>query len=83
MSKAILMGVAAIFCIAAAGPVMAATPDSGGTPKAEKSESGAAPAARGATKYCVIETATGSHIAKKTCRTRKEWQAQGFDPLDN
>ena len=82
MSKPILMGVVAAFCMAAASPVMAAAPDPGSAPKAEKPEAGAAPTARDTTKYCVVETPTGSHISKKTCRTRKEWLAQGVDPLD-
>ena len=82
MSKPILMGVVAAFCMAAAGPAMAATPNSGAAPKAEKAESGAAPEAKAATKYCIVDTVTGSHIQKKTCLTRKEWLAQGVDPLD-
>ena len=82
MSKPILMGVAAAFCMAAASPVMAATPDPNGAPKAEKPESGVASVGKAATKYCIVDTATGSHIPKKTCLTRKEWLAQGVDPLD-
>jgi len=82
MSKPILMGVVAAFCMATASPVMAATPDSGGTPKAEKQEAGAAPAAKDTTKYCLVDTLTGSHLRTKTCLTRKEWLAQGFDPLE-
>lgn len=81
MSKSILLGVAAAFCMAAASPIMAAAPDSGGTPKAEMSASGATSAATDKMKYCVVDTITGSHIPKKTCLTRKEWLAQGFDPL--
>jgi hypothetical protein len=82
MSKPILMGVVAAFYMAAASPVIAATPDSSGTPKAEKSEPAAASTARGVTKYCVVDTLTGSHLRTKTCLTRKEWLAQGFDPLE-
>ena len=81
MSKPVLLGVAAAFCMAAASPVMAATPDSGSTPKAESPEAGKAPAATDKTKYCVVDTLVGSHIPQKTCLTRKEWLAQGFDPL--
>ena len=81
MSKPILMGVVAAFCMAAASPVMAAAPDPGGTPKAEKPESGAS-AAGDTTKYCVVDTLTGSHVRTKVCHTRKEWLTQGFDPLD-
>jgi len=82
MSKPILMGVVAAFCMAAASPVMAAAPDPGGTPKAEKPEAGAASATGDTAKYCVVDTLTGSHVRTKVCHTRKEWLAQGFDPLD-
>jgi len=82
MSKAILLGVAAAFCMAAASPVVAATPDSG-TLKSDQPEPGATPtpAATDKTKYCIVDMPTGSHIRQKTCLTRKEWLAQGFDPL--
>jgi hypothetical protein len=35
-----------------------------------------------AKRYCVKETITGSRIPVKTCFTRDEWLAQGFDPLN-
>jgi hypothetical protein len=82
MSKPILMGVVAAFCMAATSPVMAAKPDPASAPKAENPESGTASVAGDTAKYCVLETPTGSHIAKKTCHTRKEWLSQGFDPLE-
>lgn len=82
MSKPILMGVVAAFCMAATSPVMAATPDPAGAPKAERAEAAATSAVGDATKYCVVDTPTGSHIAKKVCHTRKEWLNQGFDPLE-
>jgi hypothetical protein len=75
------MGVAAAFCMAGASPVIAAAPDPGSAPKAEAPASGTASAATSQTKYCVVDTPTGSHIQKKTCHTRKEWLDQGFDPL--
>ncbi|MEO6217562.1 MAG: hypothetical protein ABIO86_16155, partial [Sphingomonas sp.] len=77
MSKPIVMVIVAAFCMAAAGPVVAATPGSGGAPKAEKPESGTTSGGKAATKYCIVDTVTGSHIQKKTCLTRKEWLAQG------
>ena len=80
MSKFVLVSVAAAFCMAAASPALAATPDSS-APKAEQPEPGASPTATDKTKYCVVDTLTGSRISKKTCHTRKEWLAQGFDPL--
>ncbi|WP_326524733.1 hypothetical protein [Sphingomonas sp.] len=30
--------------------------------------------------YCVRTTISGSRMPQKVCRTRKAWQAQGFDP---
>jgi hypothetical protein len=33
-------------------------------------------------KYCVVETVTGSRIPLRTCKTRRQWMAQGFDPLN-
>ena len=33
------------------------------------------------TKYCVVQTFTGSMLARKVCRTRDDWIArEGFDP---
>lgn len=81
MSKVLLIGVAAAFCMAGASPIMAAAPDPGSAPKAETPQSDTQSAATSKTKYCVVDTLTGSHIAKKTCHTRQEWLDQGFDPL--
>ncbi|WP_394653042.1 hypothetical protein [uncultured Sphingomonas sp.] len=33
------------------------------------------------TLYCIRDTVTGSRIPRKSCKTRVEWMAQGFDPL--
>lgn len=33
------------------------------------------------TRYCIVETPTGSHLSRRECHTRKEWMDQGFDPL--
>ncbi|WP_294303435.1 hypothetical protein [uncultured Sphingomonas sp.] len=33
------------------------------------------------TLYCLVDTVTGSRIPRKSCKTRVEWMAQGFDPL--
>jgi len=81
MSKSVLLGVAAMVCIGAVSPAMAAAPDPAGAPKAAGSEVGTAPTATDKVRYCVVETLTGSHLRTKTCHTRKEWLAQGFDPL--
>lgn len=32
--------------------------------------------------YCVVETLTGSRLRTKDCRTREQWIATGFDPLE-
>ena len=33
-------------------------------------------------RYCVDVKMTGTRIAKRDCRTRADWMAQGFDPLN-
>ncbi len=38
-------------------------------------------AERAPTRYCVIDTITGSRIKRKTCQTRAEWMREGFDPI--
>ena len=38
--------------------------------------------AKAPTRYCVRDTITGSRIPQTACRTRAEWLARGFDPLD-
>ncbi len=30
-------------------------------------------------RYCIAETASGSHMTRKTCLTLDEWRAQGVD----
>jgi len=32
--------------------------------------------------YCIVDSATGSRIPLKVCKTRKDWMAEGFDPLN-
>lgn len=39
-------------------------------------------AAKSERKYCVSDTRPASHIAQRVCKTRTEWMAQGFDPLN-
>ncbi|WP_260598392.1 hypothetical protein [Sphingomonas endolithica] len=34
-----------------------------------------------ATRYCVEDLVTGSRLKHRTCQTRDEWLAEGFDPL--
>lgn len=33
-------------------------------------------------RYCVVDQLTGSRLPIKKCKTRKEWLAEGFDPLN-
>jgi hypothetical protein len=33
-------------------------------------------------RYCVDVTVTGTRIPRRTCHTRADWMAQGFDPLN-
>ena len=33
------------------------------------------------TRYCVVDTPTGSRLPHRVCQTREQWLAQGFDPL--
>lgn len=47
---------------------------------APATDTAAQPAAK-EQKYCVRDTTTGSRIPLKVCKTRKEWKAEGFDPL--
>lgn len=30
-------------------------------------------------KYCVVDTFTGSRLAKKVCKTQREWSEEGVD----
>ena len=34
-----------------------------------------------ATRYCTVNTPTGSILPVRTCHTRSEWLELGFDPL--
>jgi len=40
-----------------------------------------APAEPALQRYCTVEMPTGSHITRRTCKTRAQWIAEdGFDP---
>lgn len=56
-------------------------PSTSGGVTASQSSAGAAPSAPAARepRYCFIETPTGSHIERKTCKTAREWQRDGVD----
>jgi hypothetical protein len=76
MTKSLLLTVAGAM-LAAVTPIAATASDSTGAP----TTGAPAPApVEAKTKYCIIETPTGSHVRKKTCLTREEWLNRGFDP---
>jgi len=75
-----VFAIAALTTIAgsaqAAGPRPAAdtAPATSATPTATPSPQ---------TKYCIVDTVTGSRIPKKVCKTRDAWMREdGFDPLN-
>lgn len=56
-------------------------------PSAPRASAVAAPAQVGGTaagerRHCVKDTPTGTRIERKDCRTRTQWLAYGFDPLE-
>jgi len=71
---------AAAFATAATSPAIAAPDPSGKAAKAQDE----APKAPKEKRYCVVEPkVTGSHLSRKTCKTRDRWIAEnGFDPLE-
>ncbi|HEX8383171.1 MAG TPA: hypothetical protein VF592_07335 [Sphingomonas sp.] len=73
----------AAIIAAAAAPVANARPEpTRGSPPAAIPAQAESPAVRSKqVRYCVMGTMTSSRIARKTCRTRDEWLANGFDPL--
>jgi hypothetical protein len=83
MIKIFTTGVVAIAALAAiggsawaAGPMPAANAalQANVTPTAAPSPQ---------TKYCIVDTITGSRITKKVCKTRDAWMHEdGFDPLN-
>lgn len=52
------------------------------SPSAEAAAPATATSPNARQKYCIVQTSTGSRIPRKTCKTRSEWQKQGFDPLN-
>jgi|GEM_PF-1863612 hypothetical protein len=45
----------------------------------EVKESASTPAAKPDKKFCITADFTGSRMARKVCRTAKEWERQGVD----
>ena len=81
MSKIILSSIA-VAALAFAAPALAAPatgPDgmasNGTVPDAGKSKP------KRDQRYCVVYNITGSILPHKTCKTRQDWLAEGFDPL--
>ncbi len=73
---AIAASAAASLCIAAAASPAAARGISDPLTVAPKASSGSAVSAK---KICMkIEPVTGTRIARNECRTRAEWEADGF-----
>ncbi|MDF0489832.1 hypothetical protein PX554_16980 [Sphingomonas sp. H39-1-10] len=79
----------ALFAAAASTALLAtpsiATP--AGTPDGARIEANTAPIAaapaKRETRYCVVDTITGSIIPRKVCHTRKDWiDLTGRDPLE-
>ncbi|WP_242137676.1 hypothetical protein [Sphingomonas sp. TREG-RG-20F-R18-01] len=71
--------------VAAASPAVArdhAKPDGGAAaPTAVSSNASSQTAdASNPQRYCIVDTPTGSHIVYRTCKTRAQWLAEGFDP---
>jgi hypothetical protein len=83
MIKIFTTGVVAIAALTAIGesaraagpmPAVDAVPQANATPTAAPSPQ---------TKYCIVDTVTGSRITKKVCKTRDAWMHEdGFDPLN-
>jgi hypothetical protein len=83
MIKTLMTGFATIAALAMiAGSVQAAEP---------RATDDATPAARATPtaeptpqrKYCIVDTATGSRIPQKICKTREAWMHDdNFDPLN-
>jgi hypothetical protein len=82
MIRTFITGVFAITALAMiSGSAQAAGPRPAGEAAREASATPtAAPSPQ--TKYCIVDTVTGSRIAIKVCKTRDAWMREdGFDPL--
>ncbi|MFA5963982.1 MAG: hypothetical protein WC804_08200 [Sphingomonas sp.] len=76
MSKIImLIGGAALAVAAPAMAASSATDTTGSGTKTEQAKP------KPEQRFCVVSEVTGTRIPKKTCKTRKAWLAEGFDPL--
>lgn len=72
----------AAACIAV--PAVAQPQPTTGEPTvAAPAQRGGSPARVNDTRYCVTNEVTGSRLRRKECRTRAQWLAFGYDPLDD
>ena len=77
MTKPLLITLASAVLAIVPG-VSNATPRAG---DAAPAESTARAPTDAKTRYCIVETPTGSHIQKRICLTRDEWiKSHDFDP---
>lgn len=82
MTNLFVLATAAVLSVAAS-PVIAGEnrPAAAPTAEAPQAATNSARVATSKTKYCILDQFTGSRIPVKTCKTRDDWLARGFDPL--
>jgi hypothetical protein len=82
MTNLFLLTTVAVLSIATSPVIAAETrPATAPTTTAAPQAADATRVATSAKKYCVVDSITGSRIARKICKTRDAWLDQGFDPL--
>lgn len=75
-----VFAIAALTTIAGSAQAAGSRPAADAAPPANATPT-AAPSPQA--KYCIVDTVTGSRIAKKVCKTRDAWMRDdGFDPLN-
>lgn len=75
-----VIAIAALTAIAGSAQAAGPRPNIDATPVANATPTATPPAP---TRYCIVDTVTGSRIAKKVCKTRDAWMREdGFDPLN-
>lgn len=82
ISAAAALFAAALLAGGAATPAMAKSdPTTEPRPQSDQAQQESAKGSKQKL-YCVVETAVGSRLRTKDCRTREQWIATGFDPLE-
>ncbi|MES2097802.1 MAG: hypothetical protein V4459_13675 [Pseudomonadota bacterium] len=76
-ASAALFGLALTAGVAQADPKERNAPVSDPTPTSQPEKSRAQDQ-----KICVVDAMTGTRIPQKVCKTRREWMAEGVDPLN-